>query len=262
VPIRLALRAIGDGDNPNDQHGGAAGVPAGGAPATGAPFDYGSTPAGQAAAMLEEARNKKAAGDGAGCLALMRRAFGIDARQAEHLGYQLAECTMASGDCEEGSKEMRAVLAARDTNRNMLDAELDRQTRDIANRECPASTAKNATDLVIRTSNEMHKAVEANDGAACRAKFETIDGKIEEADKEAKDARQTHKKDTAVWPWNVGTMAMASAATCIAKASSCDDGLKYYKRYYAKMLHGVKNTDKIAEDSWGSMIKLGHVTCK
>jgi hypothetical protein len=266
VPIRLALRAISDGDNPNDRAAappsaaGGAGLP----PVTGAqpPFDYHSTPAGQAAALIEEGRKKKSVGDGAACLSLFRKALSIDARQGEHLGYEMAECTMLSGDCDEGTKEIRQVLASRDTNRNRLDADLDREARDTANRECPASTAKNTTDLVLRASREMGKAVTASDGDACRAKFEVIDAKLEDADKEAKAQRQNHEPGTAIWPWNAGTMALASGAQCIAKATTCDEGLKYYKRYYAKMLRNMKSTDKIAEESWRSMIKLGSLKCK
>jgi hypothetical protein len=267
VPIRLALRAITDGDNPNDQRGGASAAagPADGPPAPvvpGAAFDWASTPAGQAHALIEEAQRKKAAGDGTSCLNLFKKALGIDARQGEHLGQQIAECTMASGDCEEGTKELRAVLAARDTNHNRLDADLDREARDAANRECPASTAKNPVDLVIRTARELGKAQAAGDGAACRAKFEVIDGKLEEADKEAKDKKQAREPGTAIWPWNAGTTAMASGAQCIAKTSTCDEGLKYYKRYYARVLRGMKGTDKIATESWGNMIKMGSLKCK
>jgi hypothetical protein len=264
VPIRLALRAITDGDNPNDRATPAAsldGVP-NPTPVPGAHFDFASTPAGQAHALIEEAQRKKAAGDGTGCLSLFKKALGIDARQGEHLGYQIAECTMASGDCEEGTKQIRQVLAARDTNHNRLDADLDREARDAANRECPSSTAKNPTDLVIRTSHELARAEAAGDGQTCRAKFEVIDSKIEEADKEAREHRQNRDPSTAVWPWNAGTTALAGGAQCIAKATSCDEGLKYYKRYYAKVLHGMKGTDKIATESWGTMIKLGNLKCK
>jgi len=261
VPVRLALRAIADGDNPNDQRSGLA-PGAGGAPALAGAQDFSATPAGQAAALLEEARRKNTAGDGAACLALIRKALSIDARQGEHLGYEIAECTMRSGDCDEGSKGMRAVLASRDSNRNRLDADLDRETRDIANRDCPASTAKNPTDLVIRTAAEMTRSALAGDSDACRAKFEIIDSKIEEADREAKAARTNHRVLTGVYPWNAGTGALASGAQCIAKGVSCNEGLKYYKRYYAKMLRGMTNTDTIAEQAWATMIKMGSLQCK
>jgi hypothetical protein len=265
VPIRLALRAIGDGDNPSDQRANVPGLvngSSGGGPGSGAGFDPSATPAGQAAAMIEEARRKSTAGDGAGCLTLLKKALSIDARQGEHLGFQIAECTMLSGDCDEGSKAMRGVIASRDTNRNRLDADIDRETRDVANRNCPASTAKNPTDMVIRTSVEMTKAVAAGDAAACRTKFEAIDLKIEQADIDYRAARTTHQPMTAVPPWASGTMALASGAQCIAKAISCDEGLKYYKRYYAKTLRGMKNSDKIAEQAWTTMMKLGQLQCK
>ncbi len=268
VPIRLALRPITDGENPNDQR--AVPVPVGTFDGTASPpvpaaagmHDFSSSPAGQAHALIEEAMRKMTAGDGTACLNLYKRALGIDARQAEHMGYQIAECTMLSGDCEEGTKQMRAVLASRDTNRTMLDAELDRQARDIANRSCPSSTAKNVVDLVLRTANEMGKAKAAGDGEACRAKFEAIDSKIVEADKDDRASRQDRKPGTAMPPWGAGTGALAAGAECIAKATSCSEGLKYYKRYYARVLHDMKGTDKIAEQSWGTMMKLGNLKCK
>ena len=266
VPIRLALRAIKDGDNPLGQAPGmtamGGGAPGGGAPPIGT--DFQSTPAGQASAALSEARRKLVAGDGAGCVTLMQRAAGLDPRQAENDGfsYTLAQCTMRAGKCDDGKKMIRQVLASRDTNHTRSDQDLDREARDISNRECPSSTATNATDLVLRASREMTDAAKAGDGAACRAKFETIYGKMQDADKEAKDARAQHQAETGQSPWNMGTMALESGAQCIAVASSCDEGLKYHKRYYSTVLRNMSNTDKTATENWQTQIKLGQVKCK
>jgi hypothetical protein len=271
VPIRLALRSLTDGTNPVDR-GPSGGIPsAGDAPTAQMPVpaghashaDYDASPAMQAAALVREAREKFEAGDGAGCLSLLRKALAIDARQGEHLGRQVAECTMKAGQCDEGSKALREVIASQDTNHNRTDANLDLEARTAANRLCPSATAKNASDFVIRSSSELLAAAKAGDGASCRQKFEAIDGRVDEADREFKAERAAHPHaPAAVVAWNSGTAALAAGATCVAKTSGCDEGLKYYKRYYAKMLRGMKSSDKVAEQSWQTMIKLGSLQCK
>jgi hypothetical protein len=272
VPIRLALRAIKAGDNPLGQApvamgagaGGAAGAPGAGAGPERAGADWKSTPAGQAREAYLEGVHKWEAGDGQGCLTLLQRAAGLDARQAEPAAFRnmLAVCTMSAGRCDEGKTSLRQVLAAQDVNHNRSDADLDRETRDVANRNCPASTATNATDLIIRTSRDMTGASKADDGAQCRAKFETIIGKLDAAEQETRAAQAQRLPATAVHPWNEGTSSLERGAKCIARASSCDEGLKYYRRYYSIMLHGMKGTDQTATESWQRSIGQGDIKCK
>jgi len=126
----------------------------------------------------------------------------------------------------------------------------------------PAMQRGEVSEIAAIASRDLGKAQAAGDAQACRARFEIIDSKLDEADKEAREHRQARDPSTAIWPRNAGTTAMASGAQCIARASSCDEGLKYYKRYYARMLPGMKGTDKIATESWGTMIKLGSLKCK
>jgi hypothetical protein len=267
VPIRLALRAIKAGDSPLGQAPTAMGAGAGVAPgagAEGAGGDWRSTPAGQAHEAYVEAVHKWEAGDGQGCLTLLQRAAGLDARQAEPAAFRnmTALCTMSAGKCDDGKTSLRQVLASQDVNHNRSDADLDRETRDVANRNCPSSTATNATDFVIRSSREMLHAWKADDGAQCRAKFEAIIGKINAADEEVRAERAARLPPTAVHPWNEGTTSLEQGAKCVARSSTCDEGLKYYKRYYALMLHGMKGTDQTATESWQRSVHQGDLKCK
>jgi hypothetical protein len=264
VPIRLALRAIKDGDNPLGTMplpvGGAAGLPPGMRPAG---SDWQSSPAGQASEAYMEAVQKMDAGDGAGCLTLLQRVAGLDARQAESTGFHeiLARCTMKTGKCEDGKKAFREVIASRDTNRTRSDKDLDRETRAVANHNCPSSTATNASDFISRASEEMDALAKANDAAACQAKFEAIAAKIPDGAREWKESLNDKDRTLGRPGDSVGKSALERGAICIAQGKSCDAGLVYYKRWYHFMLPGFPGVDKTAEEAWGTMIKQGRVTC-
>jgi hypothetical protein len=260
VPIRLALRAIKDGDNPLGAMPAAGGLPPGVQPAG---TDWQSSPAAQASEAYKEALQKLLAGDGAGCLTLLGRTAGLDPRQAESPGFRqiLAHCTMRSGKCEEGKKAVREVLASQDTNHTRSDKDLDRETRDISNRNCPSSTATNASDFIFRAADEMEVSVKAGDAPACQSKFEAIAAKIADAAREWKEAYD-NKDRTLSRPGDVaGKSALERGAICIAKGKGCDAGLVYYKRWYHLMLPGISGVDKIAGEAWGTMINQGRVTC-
>ncbi len=258
VPIRLALRAIKDGNNPLGAM--LPQVNAANAGVSTQPGDWQSTPAAQASDAYKEARAKLDAGDGAGCVTLMQRAAGLDPRQAESNGFHvtLALCTMKSGKCEEGKKAYRDTIASRDTSRTRSDKDLDRETNDTANRTCPSSTATSPTELVLRAANEMRAASQAKDSDTCLARFETIAGKMDDLDQQVK---QTHDGD-AMQASVRGKEAMSTGATCIAAGKGCAAGLTYYKRWYKVTLRNMSGVDKIAEESWARMIKQGTLACK
>jgi hypothetical protein len=259
VPIRLALRAIKDGNNPlGAMPPTAAGVtPAATALQPG--MDWKSTPSGQANEAIQEARAKFTAGDGAGCITLLQRAAGLDPRQAEGPSFNrtLADCQMKSGKCEEGKKTYREIIASQDTNHTRSDKDLDRETSSVANRTCPSSTAKTTVELVTRAANEMTAAYLAKDSDTCLARFETIAAKMDELD----EARKNHDAD-ALEANSRGDHAMESGATCIAWGKGCAVGLTYYKRWYKMRLKNMTGVDKIAEDVWNRSITSGRLTCK
>ena len=261
VPIRLVLKAITPGQYPANVARASAAAPSagGGGPAVPANVQEQMTVANESSAAIGKANQLAGEGDGQGCIRMLDRAAALDARQAESTRQTYARCLMMAGKCEEGQKMLREVIASQDVKRLRSDESLDKETHDRANNLCPSSTAKTAADFVMRASNEMTKATQAKDLSACRTTFDAIYAKIGDAEREDRDAYNNHTYRTNAH--NMGTTALASGAKCVAEAAhSCDEGLKYYKRYYSVVLHGM-NTDKVATESWGTMVKLGHVKC-
>jgi hypothetical protein len=262
VPIRLVLKEITPGDHPagNLVAGGGSAPPAGGAPALPPGVQEQMTVATEAGAAIDKANQLAGEGDGAGCLQNLDRALALDARRGDQTRNTYARCLMMAGKCDEGQKMIREVMAASDTKRLRSDESLDTEAHDRANNLCPSATAKNAADFVMRASHELGKAASAKDVGVCRAKFDAIFAKMSDADKEDKDAyrNKTYRTNSQ----NIGKGALESGAKCVAEATTCAEGLKYYKRYYSVALRGSPNTDKIATESWGTLIKQGQIKCK
>jgi hypothetical protein len=164
VPIRLALRSVTDGFNPVD----APGTPPSGAGGD-APAVASGSQSDQAKALWDHARVLADKGDGPGCVSSLKEAMAADLRLMDQHAFRIdhARCSMMAGDCVGGSKDYRAALATADTKREMKDWQLDRKTRDMANATCPAATAKDDADYLIRAHREMKKAAEVSDAKTC-----------------------------------------------------------------------------------------------
>jgi hypothetical protein len=262
VPIRVVLKEITPGNHPaGNLAAGGASAPPGSPPALPPGVQEQVTVAEEAGAAISKANQLAADGDGAGCLTNLDRALALDARRGELTRQTYARCLMMAGKCDEGQKMLREVMAAKDTKRLRSDESLDAEARDRANNLCPSSTAKSAADFVMRASHELGKAAQAKDAAVCRAKFDAIFAKMNDADREDKDAYKNHTYRTN--SQNIGKSALENGAKCVAEATNdCAEGLKYYKRYYSVALRGSPGSDKTATESWANRIKSGTITCK
>lgn len=136
APIRLALRAIDEGERPVLT----ASSPAGSSSAPSPPPPSvvsvlpGENPAQLASKIRAEARRKLELGDGTGCLADLDRAARIEPRpEARVAEAELrARCEMRAGQCEAGRTRLRAAFAANDVDRKLTDEALDeRVSREV-----------------------------------------------------------------------------------------------------------------------------------
>lgn len=256
VPIRLALRPIRPGDNPLDQPGGGAvvaGIVAHANEQTTA-MNAANEAFNNASRLFNEAH------DGVGCLKQLDRALAIDPRNSEHRGVRFLypRCLMRAGQCDEGMKRQRELLASEDAKRLKSDATLDHEVLDDANRECPSSTAKNDVDFALRAARELSEAAQAKNTDECRAGFDKLHPKARKAVDDAHKMRVDSK-----WSPNTNPIgsSLQAASKCIAEGGSCAEGLKYYKQWYCFQLRD-KGCEKIAVESWETQKKLGHLTCK
>ncbi|MEO8875297.1 MAG: hypothetical protein ABI461_06910 [Polyangiaceae bacterium] len=256
VPIRLVLRAITQGENPDKN--GMQMVNMGGTSLTVAEATkqnaFDNTPMGQAAKLVQEANHRSEIGDGKSCIEMLDHAVNLDPTEATHIGYTHALCQMKSGQCEKGKTELRAELAKRDPNRTRSDADLDKDVAQAANNNCPSSTAKGPAEFISRASHEMTEASTAKDGKRCKAIADAVDSKMKDLDKTPED-RMAHGR---------GIMTQDAAAHCVAEASSCKDGYEIYKRNYRLQLPMMKPemVDKTSAEAWGTLIKMGQVKCQ
>lgn len=267
VPIRLALRPVRPGDNPLDTPGAGALPPR---PGTGealpasvvAAKEAASASASASEAIQEAHRMLNDKGDGVACLRLLDRALALDPRRGDDVRFVYARCQMRAGQCDEGEKTMRELLASQDTKRLKSDAALDAEARNQANMNCPSATAKNDVDFVLRASRELGDAARAKDAQECKAGFEKVMAKVKSADAEARADRQAGRPATSQSPLNSGISALNAAAKCIAEGDSCDAGLEYHKRVYCLQLRDMKGCERIATQNWDTQKQLGHLTCK
>lgn len=263
VPIRLVLRKI-------EESADAPAVATGPAPTapTAPPASTGAAPTmaevnemikvqQEASAAYSSALKKLEQNDGEGCLKDLDRVMKLKPDMLDNYGakYSRARCLMRAGKCDDGTKDMRAALAAQDVKHIESDEELDRKAHDIANRECPASTAKNDVDYVIRASRELHamtwdyelKKAKLVDGKTCKAKFDDIYKRVVKFDKKDKDASRARQD---------GIGALDTAAECVARAGKCSDGEPLYVESYKLKLSGMSGVDKTAKESWATRLKL------
>jgi hypothetical protein len=277
VPIRLALRAIKEGDHPASAA--PAGPPPGAAPA--------SAHAATVQAQLEQAKATQNANtvyleanakffedhDGKQCLARLDRALAIDSRVTDVPGggYMRLRslCTMAVGQCDEGKSMLLVMLKGQDTKRIETDAELDKKVRMEANGLCPSSTAKTDEERLSRLAREVSKQAAAGDAKGAKAHFATIEKLIpvlKEQSRKFDRSTEAGKNDSmfAHRAANAGEGALDQIVKAVAKVEGCAAALPLYKRAYRLKLPGMKpeSVDKVAADSWKTSIDLKQIECK
>lgn len=267
VPIRLSLRPIRAGENPLDKPGAmAAGAAAAGNAPPGLPSGMQeSLNAAEASreAIAEASRLVNESHDGVGCLKLLDKAQALDPRAADNRGLQFAYpvCLMRAGQCEEGIKRQRELLASEDPKRFKTDEKLDGEARNKANRECPSSTAKNAIDFALRAGHELSDAARAKNTKACKTGFDKLFGKLKEAEDEYRALRKSSQTSEVSSPSTV-VSTLGAAVKCIAEGSSCKEALSYHVRQYCYQLRNTTNCERIATENWETKKKLGQLTCK
>jgi hypothetical protein len=255
VPIRLGLRPITPGTNPVAE----AAPAAADAQATGA-----GTPAEQAQAMWKHAEELLDKGDGTGCVAAMDKAMSLDMRLMDQHKFKLerAQCQMAAGKCDDGTKDFRAALAAADTKRELQEFQLDRRTREVANKRCPSATARNDADFLERAVRELKAAATVNDGPRCKALSQAITErrvalqKEGTADKPDFDLRE--RAD------NLASNSYETAAVCVVKSTKkCNDGLPIMKSA-CKVMQGtmVAACESASAAGWKRTLEFSKPECK
>jgi hypothetical protein len=218
VPIRLALRPILPGSDP-------AGAPVRAPEASsdrGLVSAGGGSPAEQAKALWEDAERKHDAGDGKACLDEANRALAFDVHLGDSADFKelRARCEMAAGQCDQGTADLRATLAAADTRREEPDSRLDMMAREASNEECSSGTAKNDADFIQRAARELEAAasVVTPDGPRCKALIDGITAHL-----------KTIKTGDASFndhAYARGTSVYERAAACVAASSGrCSDGV-------------------------------------
>jgi hypothetical protein len=230
-PIRLMLRPIAAGDNPN----------AIGAELSAANADVSKVnDAIDANKLVAEAGRRLDARDGGACLELLGKALALDPSWAhddrEHATRERytelrAKCLMATGKCDEGTTSLRALVASKDKDHRKTDADLDGAAREVANEYCPADSANNHFDKLVRTIRDLDVAADGSDGAACRALFDSVDAQWGPTMSQgfASDSYEHHE----TYPLqSQAESAKKKAAVCIARASRCADGFAYWSKVF------------------------------
>jgi hypothetical protein len=276
VPIRLALRPISGGKNPlgNTVQASTAPAPSPGGSAanegdaTGSAADGSPRPRSKNASAdeaLADAWRKQEAGDGAACVGSATRAMGLDPRLNDDFAFKTmrATCLMRAGKCDDGVRDYRAALAAADFKREKVDRQLDRETREVANRTCPSATAKNDVDFIERAYVEVRAADKARDGATCKA----LAQKTYDTSKRMRTAGSPKGDVGEQMDWeraySASSNVLLRAASCVAKGTKkCAEGLAVYRMQYTAVPTPISGWEKAAEDGWARTVAAEKIDCK
>ncbi len=238
VPIRLALRKIGEGGaEAADQPNSVAPPP---------PPVYDNTPAGQAGALRTSAKQKEQrAGDGVGCLADLDRADRIDPNgsHAPDVMYTRAMCLMRAGKCDEGKKLHTEFMKAQDKDHNMTDEQIAASTKAIADAKCPSSEGT-PEEQARRAMARVAEATQKKNADACMEEAK----RIEKLAPKLKDVTQR----------NMANGVVMQAAMCVGAAGRCDDARKLWQRYYQLQFgSSMKPADlkKTAEQTFAASVR-------
>jgi hypothetical protein len=258
APIRLALRALMPGQNPAGAPPAAGGTTAqNGGDGPGAGGGDGSR-ADQAKALWDDAKRKHDAGDGQACLDEANKALGFDMRLNDNDDFKElhAMCEMQAGQCDQGTTDLRATLAAEDTKREKQDWQLDKETREVANEMCPSATAKNDADFVLRAARELKTVAAVQpvpDGAKCQSLIDGITQHLKNIKPDASFDGHAYSQ---------GTNQYERAASCVVRASGkCADGIAVLQSQC--VLVSVGGCRDAAAHSWGVTMQYARppITC-
>jgi len=224
VPIRLTLREISDGDNPE--------VAEAKAPETDASLNL----AGQLKAEneaekkaeehMDTAKQKMAAKDGKGCLAELNEHDKLDPRpaaqstnpKAGYYAYVRAQCLMAAGQCDAGKALFRKSYEAQN-GATMGADQIDKVTEATAGQWCQGKLGDRDELIKARMELQTGAWTKALDAKVCMADYAAVK-KLAKTVKPKDDDDSMVKDNT--------TFLMSAAPNCLAKAGDCADAFKVY----------------------------------
>lgn len=228
VPIRVVLQPLGAGAEASDVAGSATPPP---------PPAYEQTPAAQAMALRESAKQKRDNGDGSGCLADLDRAYAMDSQRTNETLYTRALCEMQAGQCEAGKKKYREYLATVvDKERKLTDKVLDERTAAAANTYCTTASGGDISERITRATAAITQASARGDTARCE----------EEATAMAK-LIPTLPMPKHLPPRASANTALMFAANCLSAAGKCDGARSWYERYYEAQFKGTMSDGEYKE---------------
>jgi hypothetical protein len=228
VPIRLTLREVTDGPNPD---GAAAKAPESDASLNLAGQLKATTEAEKrAVAHLETAQTKKASKDGKGCLDELDQHDVDDPRPTAtssnpasgKIAGLRAECLMLAGQCDAGKALFRKAVATTKGS-EIAPERIDQITEAEGGMYCTGSKLSDR-DQFLRAMTDLNKGahgLEKKSAAECQSAFDTW-MKLRTSVK-PKDA-----SDTAI-PEKPGTAVTYPAVNCFAKAGDCAAAYKTFK---------------------------------
>ena len=232
TPIRLSLRTIRDGENPDEE--------AKAAPETDASLNA----AGQIAAKLDmsdearsrmEAANRKfAARDGNGCLQELDVHATLDPKHKSTdsnspLAYTRSMCLMLAGKCKAGKKLMRKVLEKGPMASQVGPEGIDRSVEQMVNMYCQGSLGPR--EDMLRSMTELQKGAQMTkkSPAFCQKHYNVVKKHWKKV--KPKDDEDHNVKNM---PGNV----LIVAPGCFARAGDCKTAFKVHKEV-VKFLEGT-----------------------
>lgn len=214
APIRLSLRKIRDGGNPDDA--------AMRAPDTDASLNAAgllqakSEASGKAAARLSAAGEKLNAGDGKGCLAELDKVAKLEPKfdskdPKSGLAVTRAQCLMLAGKCKPGRTLLRKNLERGNQRPEVVDTQVENWNRQYCRGQLsPRDKLLVATHALIEESN------------AKGAKAGVCDARWKEIRKLAPKVKPRDMDDTQVAHAKDLKMGKATYLACLERAGACD----------------------------------------
>jgi hypothetical protein len=256
VPIRLTLREVQAGENPDkeamkapdtDESLNAAGKLA-------AKMDMSD----EARARYEAATQKSSSGDGAGCLKELDAHDKLDPKHKSSdpksgLGYQRAICLMQAGQCDPGKQLLRKSLEATQGNQTSPE-QIDRTVDALAGRSCQGGNLS-ARDQVLKALADLQQGayMTKKDAAFCMKAYET-------AKRLGPSVKPRDDEDQQILSMD-RTLGFTTA-TCLGRAGDCDAAYKVYvesqpkeaKEGYAK-IKDAKQREQIIRSSFETVVQ-------
>jgi hypothetical protein len=211
VPIRLVMRTLDQGAATEPSAPKARATP----PPAGATAD-GAGSGESVNALYESAMRKSSAGDGAGCLADLDRAKGLDRNSDKLRENMRALCEMKSGRCSDGKKRYRKFLQQSTTAASMSAGDIDAGVLSVAAQNCTGKDT-GPHERAVRLGQDVETASRKPDPAACARLGSDLAGIVQKMPK-----RDNYEKGAQI----MANGALITAARCADALGRCSDAKK------------------------------------